>query len=630
MTTRPAPRRRLKTDPLDWAAPPTQPPVPSSAPPSDQRTPIMADLPMPSSHFSWEHLTRDAGMELLSTPIMVTDSAMVIRYVNSAATEMFAAIEDDVRRDLPHFRAREIQGKLIDVFHKDPSHQHRMIAAMTGPVTGGFTIGGQSLWFRAVPLTDPQGNHGGVVVEWRNETEIKHWRSQVDLLIDRIRHMTEAHFAGDIDVFIAPEGFGPEMQQVGSSVNEMVLTHINTKRRIIDCAEAFARGDFDYPLEQFPRKRAFINTAIEAIRASSKAVLGEIRRLSQAVIDGKLDIETDPSKYSGDYRAIIEAFYGAFDSLNTAFQTIKTQSDEINSTVEMMSHAAQSMSTNAQIQSASVDQISASAEETDAQVKANAEAAASTNALVTGASEVAEAGKEKIVEMVKAMEDISNSSQDIAKIIKVIDEIAFQTNLLALNAAVEAARAGQHGRGFAVVAQEVRNLAGRSAKAARETSDLIDDAGKRVRLGVRIASETNAAFSQIAEDIEQVQTLVRNIAKASDEQSRGVAQINSALMEVAKTALSNSQQADEFAATTAEMGAATEHMRKEVSRFSLRKQRPAPEAVSQIDMLTPELIDQLRRLFAQEAALTPARKPVEAVQSSGGTRDHDERGFENF
>ena len=315
--------------------------------------------------------------------------------------------------------------------------------------------------------------------------------------------------------------------------------------------------------------------------------------------------------------------------MNSAFQRISEQVDQVSITVSQMSQSSQSLATNSQIQSSSVDEVSASAEETDAQVKANAAAAGSASQLVTSASGVAAEGREKIGQMVAAMEGIRVSSQDIAKIIKVIDEIAFQTNLLALNAAVEAARAGQHGRGFAVVAQEVRNLAGRSAKAARETSDYIEDATVRVSEGVRIADETSKSFGMIVGDIEKVRALVGDIATASEEQSRGVAQINSAIGEVARSALSTSQQADELAASAAEMQAATENMRAEVGRFKLRKPEPVSMAMPGLDQLPADLLAQLQRMVAAQMGLGAAA-PQPVRKTGAVSADHDERGFAGF
>jgi methyl-accepting chemotaxis protein len=238
---------------------------------------------------------------------------------------------------------------------------------------------------------------------------------------------------------------------------------------------------------------------------------------------------------------------------------------------------------------------------------------------------VADEGKEKIGQMVKAMEDIRASSHDIAKIIKVIDEIAFQTNLLALNAAVEAARAGQHGRGFAVVAQEVRNLAARSAKAARETSDLIESAGARVQTGVKIADEASRAFVSIAGDIGKVRSFMNEISVASHEQARGVAQINTAMGEVAKTALATSQQAEEVADSVAEIARATDRMRNEMARFTLRTEiEDDVPAIPDLQSLPPELLAQIQSMIQGRTGAVHAAGP------KGRNVDRDERGFGGF
>lgn len=581
--------------------------------------------------FSWPDLSAADAVGFLSTPIMVADNDLIIRHMNASAYKMFEGIEEDVRKGMPTFSAKTILGQCIDVFHRDPSYQRGILKDLKEPFDGEIKVGGMTITFRVTPVTNTSGKRDGFVVELSDATEVNSWRTEAERLIREINGMAVAHAAGEIDQFIDPTGYRPEISKVAVDVNEMVQEHLNTKRKIVDCMIAFGKGDFDYELETFSGKRVFLNDAIEGIRRNFKSTLGEIRNLSQAIVEGRLDLEVDPEKFSGDYRVIIEAFDSAFHSLNDVFRTIQDQSQQITVTVEQMSNAAQSLATNSQIQSASVDQISSSAEETDSQVKSNAAAAISTNEIVSGASQVALSGRKKIGEMVGAMEDISNSSDDIAKIIKVIDEIAFQTNLLALNAAVEAARAGQHGRGFAVVAQEVRNLAGRSAKAASETSGLIEDAGKRVKQGVRIAKETSEAFTKIAEDIEQVQSLVQDIATASDEQTRGVEQINQAITEVAKTALSNSQQADEFAATTAEMSAATGHMQQEVKRFKLRKLREVGKDNITLDQIPAEMLAQLKRMLSSQAAKldTTSSTPPSAVVNGSG-RDSDHRGFEDF
>ncbi len=524
---------------------------------------------MANSTDLFDGVTPNEAVQILSSPIMLADGDMVIRFVNESAYQMFEAMEADIRKDLPHFRAREVVGKPIDVFHKNPIYQRRLMDGLSKPHDGKFTIGGRDLAFRATPRNNADGSLHSVWVEWKDMTAALESKRQIEGIFAEIGNMANAHAEGRISVYIDPSKHRDELSDLGRRVNEMVQGHIATKKKIIACATAYAAGDFSYELERFTGDRAFITEAMDAIRHNFRRVVDEIRDLSNAIVSGRLDRKVEPDQFTGEFREIVAAFAQAYNSLNESFHTITTQIDHVATSVSQITDSSQSLASTSQITSASVDEVSASAEQTDVQVKANAVAAESAKELIMSSSRVAETGREKIGQMVNAMEGIRASSQDIAKIIKVIDEIAFQTNLLALNAAVEAARAGQHGRGFAVVAQEVRNLAGRSAKAAKETSELIEDAASRVQSGVKIADETQAAFLSIADDVKRSEVLVTSIASSSQEQSRGVAQITTAIGEVAKGAMSTSAQADQLASSANEMRASTEAVREALSRFKL-------------------------------------------------------------
>ena len=636
MTRRRRPPPRLSADPLDWLDPGDATALAEAAPPTptsnDWTLPMNAKTEIAAAGPDWHKTPLADALNTLGNPIMISGPDHVIRFANEAAYRMFELIEADIRKDLPHFEARDVVGKTVDVFHKNPHYQRRMLDGMTAPLDGRFTVGGKHLAFRASPIMSAEGKLQSVFVEWQDRTLIVESTRQTELFTQELLRMSQQHIEGRISARMSSEGMNAQSAAMAQMVNDMVSGHIDTKRKIVVCFEEFAKGNFEAEFEQQPLERAFLNDAIEGVRTSLKGVASEIERMSKAISDGNLDIETHPGRFNGDFRRIVESFETAFRSLNKSFSQVSEQVEQVSITVSQMSQSSQSLATNAQIQSTSVDQVSSSAEETDTQVKANAAAASSASQLVGSASVVAAEGREKIAQMVAAMEGIRVSSQDIAKIIKVIDEIAFQTNLLALNAAVEAARAGQHGRGFAVVAQEVRNLAGRSAKAARETSDYIEDATVRVRDGVRIANETSKSFGQISEDIEKVRALVSDIATASEEQSRGVAQINSAIGDVAKSALSTSQQADELAASAAQMQSATENMRREVERFRLRKPEPVTMAMPGLDQLPAELLAQFQHMLALHAAGAWAEPAAPARRSAAPARlaDHDERGFAGF
>jgi methyl-accepting chemotaxis protein len=607
-------RPRLGTDPLDWVAP------------AAGDASASAD---PAQLMPWENPCMLRVIEAQNTAIILLDRQMNIRHANPAFERLFADLGPELAKVAPGLTLDVFKAGSALVLEEDPEAELAIWLERREPFQDWKTLGARTVHLSVSTVTGPDDEIQWRILELRDDTELIGRKSQVERLIDRCQTMADAHNAGRISAFIPTEGLTEEIAFVAESINKMVRGHIDTKMKILHAVTEFARGNFDVEIEEFSGERGFINDAVEKIRSSVRRVAADVERFTLAIENGQLDITLDASAFSGEYRSIVLAMERALVSLNRTIGTARSQVQQVAVTVDQMTKSSQALATNSQIQSSSVDEVSASAEQTSIQVKANAASAEAAARLVAGATEVAADGKDRIAAMLQAMEGIRASSQDIAKIIKVIDEIAFQTNLLALNAAVEAARAGQHGRGFAVVAQEVRNLAGRSAKAARETSDLIEDAADRVKAGVRIADETSEAFTRIADDIQQVQKLVGEIAGASDEQARGVTQINGAIGEVAKSALATSQQADELAASAAEMQATTESILKDFSRFMLRKiepPKPIAAALPALDKLPPDVLAQLRHLIANHVGGHQGAR-------NGSARfdpDRDERGFTGF
>ena len=270
---------------------------------------------------------------------------------------------------------------------------------------------------------------------------------------------------------------------------------------------------------------------------------------------------------------IKEPLAKANDALNDVMAQIQVAGDEITSASGEIADASQSLSQGATESAASLEEISASLNQTSSQTTVNAENATQASSLSTETKLAAEKGSAQMQNMVAAMADINEAGQNISKIIKTIDEIAFQTNLLALNAAVEAARAGQHGKGFAVVAEEVRNLAARSAKAAAETSELIEGSVAKTENGSVIANQTAEALQEIVSGIGKVTDLVAEIAAASKEQAQGVAEINMGVTQIDTVTQQNTASAEESAAAAEELSAQAAQLRNMLQRFTLKQEQ---------------------------------------------------------
>jgi methyl-accepting chemotaxis protein len=300
-----------------------------------------------------------------------------------------------------------------------------------------------------------------------------------------------------------------------------------------------------------------------------KGYIGEISDVLGEISSGNLCTGID-REYLGEFSALKDSINSIASSLSSVLSEINVSANQVAAGTAQVSDGSQQISQGAAEQASAIEQLTASVAEIAEQTRQNAEKTQKALSLAEAAQSESTAGNEQMKALQRAMDEINESSANISKIIKVIDDIAFQTNILALNAAVEAARAGVHGKGFAVVAEEVRNLAARSAKAAKETTELIESSVSKVEEGTKLADMTAQALTNILAGSEESAAFMNDIAEASNQQATGIAQVNRGIEQMAQVVQTNSATAEEAAAAAEELSSQAEMLKGMVGNFNLR------------------------------------------------------------
>jgi methyl-accepting chemotaxis protein len=340
--------------------------------------------------------------------------------------------------------------------------------------------------------------------------------------------------------------------------------------------QAVAKADFSQTLvldtrdEMGDMARA-LNTATQQMNGAIADV--QMVASSMAAGDMTVKIRTDLPGMLGEMAA---ALGEAVVKVRTTLDEVRAASDTVASAAQQLASASEEISSGAQEQASSLEETAASLEEMTATIKQNADNAQQASQLAGGARASAENGGQVVSDAVGAMGAINESSKRIADIITTIDEIAFQTNLLALNAAVEAARAGEQGRGFAVVAAEVRNLAQRSASAAKEIKTLIQDSVRKVDAGSELVNASGRTLTEIVTSVKRVTDIVAEIAAASREQSGGIEQVNKAVTQMDQVTQANASQTEEMSGTAESLAGEAGKLQALIAQFRLGDSRPAP------------------------------------------------------
>ncbi|WP_313901403.1 methyl-accepting chemotaxis protein [Methylomonas koyamae] len=461
----------------------------------------------------------ERALDNVSSCVMLANSNLEIIYMNRAVAELFKNAEQDIRQQLPRFDSAKLMGANIDQFHKNPSHQRGMLAKLESTYKSGLEIGSRHMNIIANPVIDAEGNRIGTVVEWLDRTH-----------------------------------------------------EVKIEREIADIVEAVKVGELSSRIELGNKQGFFasLSAGINELTDVIENVFSDIGSTMQSMAEGDLTNRIDRD-YRGTYLKCKNDINSTIDKLNEIFGQVSESAHFINNSSQEIASGNNNLSHRAEQQAANLEQTAASMEQLTSTVKNNADNAQQANLVANNAKDLAEKGGNVVKAAVSAMQEINESSNKIADIIGVIDEIAFQTNLLALNASVEAARAGEQGRGFSVVATEVRNLAQRSATAARESKELIQNSVQKVRAGTEFVNETGKALTEIVAGVKKVGDIVAQIADASVEQSAGIGQVNQAVAQMDEITQQNAALAEEASAASVSMSDLSTNMVEMLAFFKTDK-----------------------------------------------------------
>jgi methyl-accepting chemotaxis protein len=378
-------------------------------------------------------------------------------------------------------------------------------------------------------------------------------------------------------------------------------------------------------------------TAQKKSQAELESCMAEAQKSLGALAQGDLTQEMQGT-YQGELEKIKVSINTALTNLTTTLTTVRHAAESVSTGAEQITKGNEDLSQRTSEQASSLEETSSAMEEMTSTVKQNADNAKQANQLAIAARDVADKGGAVTTKAVEAMGEINKSSKKIADIITVIDEIAFQTNLLALNAAVEAARAGEHGRGFAVVAAEVRNLAQRSATAAKEIKGLINESIQRVTDGSELVNQSGKTLGEIVSSVKRVTDIIAEITAASQEQASGIDQVNKAIMQMDETTQQNAALVEEATSASQSMKEQAKELMGQVAIFKMTGNeqeshaRPSAASTAHRPSLTSVGLVKKPLLKKPLAAAKPgeAKEPAGVGAGNGKDRRQKDSEFEEF
>jgi methyl-accepting chemotaxis protein len=529
---------------------------------------------------SAENLRIKSALDKVESNVMLADANLNIIYMNETVTSMMNRNEAELKKVLPGFDSRKLIGANIDTFHKNPAHQRGMLANLRSAHKTEIKVGTLTFGLTASPVVDAKGERVGTAVEWRDRT-----------------------------------------------------AEVAVEEEVAGIVKAASDGDFTRRIE-LAGKEGFFKTLAENINGllqTSSVGLNEVVRVLAALAKGDLT-EKITNEYHGTFGQLKDDSNKTVEQLTAIMTQIKESADSISTASSEIAAGNQDLSSRTEEQASSLEETASSMEELTSTVKQNAENAKQANQLAASASDVAVKGGRVVGEVVTTMSSINESSKKIVDIISVIDGIAFQTNILALNAAVEAARAGEQGRGFAVVASEVRNLAQRSAAAAKEIKTLIGDSVEKVGAGTKLVEDAGKTMEEIVNSVKRVTDIMAEITAASQEQSSGIEQVNQAVTQMDQTTQQNAALVEEAAAAAESMKEQAGNLSQAVAVFKLaagaeHHARPASRPASKLAIVKPA---PAARPAAKGGAAPAPQRPAGAKPAKLAANGSGEEAWEEF
>ena len=457
------------------------------------------------------------ALDTASSSMVLADNNHHILYLNRTAQTLFTRSAADLQQELPSFNPAQLIGAPLAVFQRSGSPPALMqsVSSSNGE-TLRLTIGGRIFRVVVNPVLDDDDSRLGTVLEWTDMTEEERAERQIEHLVAQA---VAGELAARIDTRALGDGF---LQRLGAGINQV----------------------------------------LDSIAAPIRELKPVIEGLAHGNLDGRMR-----GHYAGDFAALSDATNSSLESLSATLGEIRTVSGAIHGAASEISIGNQDLSKRTENQAENLQRTLRNMVAITDTVHENAEHSRDADKLAQRARVQATEGGEVIGSAVLAMKDISKTSQKIADIISMIEEIAFKTNVLALNAAIEAARAGAQGRGFAVVASEVRNLAERSAQAAQEITALIEDSSQAVARGSQLVTASGSTLNEIIESVQQVSELIGQIATASVQQSGSLQEIREAITRIDDGTQQNAALVEETAACSLSLDDHAQSLFALVGRF---------------------------------------------------------------